>query len=118
MGITPLAPQGSEETLPLGNCRENRGIRCIESALVPPNCPLLGDATGDAVGSPIVPLRAHSNALALHADEPCRERLELVSHPGAVAIVCGNGVEVWLAPAQADALAEDLKRLAAEARRG
>jgi len=44
--------------------------------------------------------------------------LALAAHPDAVSVLLGDELELWLDPDQADGLADDLKRLAVEARRG
>lgn len=67
----------------------------------------------------VIPLRAYQTARELEADKPERLPLVVSSSPGAVSFLLGAGddeLELWLAPEQADELADDLRRVAAAAR--
>lgn len=49
------------------------------------------------------------------SDDAERLPLAMTAHQGAVSVVLGDDVELWLNPGQARAVAADLERLATEA---
>ena len=64
----------------------------------------------------VVSLSAYRLERAVGVRDPERLPLAMASYPGAVSLVLGDDVELWLSPSQADELAADLQRLARDAR--
>jgi hypothetical protein len=66
----------------------------------------------------VLTLEAYRLERAVRSQERERLPLDMTAHPGAVSVVIGDELELWLSPSQAEDVARDLARLGAEARRG